>query len=88
MKVLCVAILLSTAAWAQVTPERLLRAGSEPQNWLKVTPVVIMSFQRYSPLTQITPANVKNLELKWVFQANSTREVRNLHRSSSMESCT
>ena len=29
------------------------------------------SSQRYSPLTQITPANVKNLELQWVFQARS-----------------
>ncbi len=27
--------------------------------------------QRYSTLTQITPANVKNLELQWVFQARS-----------------
>ena len=27
--------------------------------------------QRYSPLTQITPENVKNLELQWVFQARS-----------------
>ena len=27
--------------------------------------------QRHSPLTQITPANVKNLELQWVFQAHS-----------------
>ena len=27
--------------------------------------------QRYSPLDQITPQNVKNLELKWVFQARS-----------------
>ena len=27
--------------------------------------------QRYSLLDQITPANVKNLELKWVFQARS-----------------
>ena len=27
--------------------------------------------QRYSLLTQITPQNVKNLELQWVFQARS-----------------
>ena len=27
--------------------------------------------QRHSTLTQITPANVKNLELQWVFQAQS-----------------
>ena len=27
--------------------------------------------QRHSPLTQITPENVKNLELQWVYQARS-----------------
>ena len=27
--------------------------------------------QRHSPLTQVTPANVKNLELQWVWQARS-----------------
>ena len=27
--------------------------------------------QRHSSLTEITPANVKNLQLKWVFQAKS-----------------
>ena len=27
--------------------------------------------QRYSPLDQITPQNVKNLELQWIFQARS-----------------
>ena len=30
-----------------------------------------MLAQRHSPLTQITPDNVKNLELQWVFQARS-----------------
>ena len=30
-----------------------------------------MMSQRYSSLDQITPQNVKNLELKWVFQARS-----------------
>ena len=27
--------------------------------------------QRHSPLTQIAPDNVKNLELQWIFQARS-----------------
>ena len=27
------------------------------------------SSTRYSPLTQITPANVKNLKLQWVYQS-------------------
>jgi alcohol dehydrogenase (cytochrome c) len=68
----CTALLLSTAAWAQITPERLLHANSEPQNWLSYSGSYMS--QRYSSLAQITPANVKNLELKWVFQANSTEK--------------
>ena len=54
---------------AQVTWDRLLHADKEPQNWLTYSGTV--SSQRYSLLDQITPANAKNLELKWVFQARS-----------------
>ena len=43
------------------------RARSEPQNWLTYSGSY--SSQRYSPLNQITPANVKNLKLQWVYQA-------------------
>jgi alcohol dehydrogenase (cytochrome c) len=50
----------------QVTSDRILRAASEPQNWLTYNGTY--SSQRYSPLTQITPANVTNLESKWVLQ--------------------
>jgi alcohol dehydrogenase (cytochrome c) len=50
-----------------VTFERLLNAGKEPQNWL--TYGGTYRSIHYSSLTQITPANVKDLELKWVFQA-------------------
>ena len=39
----------------------------EPQNWLTYSGSYLS--QRYSQLTQITPANAKDLELKWVFQA-------------------
>ena len=49
--------------------DRLLRADNEPQNWLTYSGTFMS--QRYSPLTQITPENVKNLELQWVFQARS-----------------
>ena len=52
-----------------MTFDRILRAAAEPQNWLTYSGDLIS--QRYSPLTQITPANVKNLELQWVFQAQS-----------------
>ena len=69
---LCLALLLPAALCAQVTSERLLRAPSEPQNWLTYSGSYMS--QRYSSLQQITPANVKNLELQWVFQAQSLQK--------------
>jgi alcohol dehydrogenase (cytochrome c) len=53
----------------QVTFDRILHPQSEPQNWLTYSGSVLG--QRFSPLDQITTANVKNLELQWVFQARS-----------------
>ena len=52
-----------------VTADQLLKPAQAPQNWL----IYGGSYtsQRYSPLTQITPANAKDLELKWVFQSRS-----------------
>ena len=57
---------------AQVTFDRILRADKEPQNWLTYSGSVLG--QRYSPLTQVTPANVNNLQLQWAFQARSTEK--------------
>jgi alcohol dehydrogenase (cytochrome c) len=51
---------------AQVTTDRLVRALNEPQNWLSYSGGYFS--QRHSPLGQIEPANVKNLEMKWVLQ--------------------
>ena len=55
-----------------VTFDRLLHPDKEPQNWLTYSGS--NSGQRYSLLNQITPANVKNLELQWVWQAKSTEK--------------
>jgi alcohol dehydrogenase (cytochrome c) len=52
-----------------VTYERILRARSEPQNWL--TYYGAYDGQRYSPLDQINTQNVRNLTPAWVFQAGS-----------------
>src|SRR5215217_1987173 len=52
---------------AQVSSDRLLNAQKEPQNWLTYSGSYMS--QRHSALTQVTTANVKDLELKWVFQA-------------------
>jgi alcohol dehydrogenase (cytochrome c) len=49
-----------------VTSDRILKAAAEPQNWLTYSGNY--NGQRYSTLDQITPANVKNLDLQWVFQ--------------------
>jgi alcohol dehydrogenase (cytochrome c) len=57
---------VSVGLGAQVTPDRLLRAANEPQNWLTYSGDY--TGQRHSRLSQITPANVRNLEMKWIFQ--------------------
>ena len=67
--VLVLVVFAAVSVQAQVTFDRLLHADKEPQNWLTYSGTV--GGQRYSPLTQITPANVKNLELQWVWQARS-----------------
>jgi alcohol dehydrogenase (cytochrome c) len=60
---------LPVAAPAQVSYDRLLHSGENPQDWLNYSGGFLS--QRYSALDQITPDNVKNLEQKWVFQARS-----------------
>jgi alcohol dehydrogenase (cytochrome c) len=68
--VLCASLMLSPfPVQAQVTSERLLRSAEDAQNWLMYSGTY--SSQRYSGLRQITAANVKTLEQKWVFQAES-----------------
>ena len=66
---------LSGSLWGQVTFDRILNADKEPQNWLTYSGNV--KGQRHSGLKQITPANVKNLELQWVWQAKSLEKFEN-----------
>jgi len=54
-------------AQSPVAAERLLNSVKEPQNWLMYG--ADYSSQRYSGLTQITPANVKNLSMVWAYQS-------------------
>ena len=65
-------VTVASSLFGQVSFDRILHANQEPQNWLTYSGTV--SGQRHSPLTQITPANVKNLELQWVWQARSTEK--------------
>ena len=69
VRALVVCLMAAAELFAQVSSERLLRAGEEPDNWLTYSGTY--SSHRYSSLNQITSQNAKDLEMKWVFQARS-----------------
>jgi len=60
------ALLLALPLAAQVPYERILRAGAEPGSWLTYSGRY--DGQRFSPLDQITAANVAKLRPAWVYQ--------------------
>lgn len=62
-------VVVAALGLAQVSWERLDQAGREPQNWLTYSGT--NWGQRHSGLGQITRDNVKQLQLKWVFQSTS-----------------
>jgi alcohol dehydrogenase (cytochrome c) len=61
-----VLLLIASTAVAQITPERLLNAPHEPQNWLTYSGSY--AGWRYSTLKQVNAANVSQLNLQWAFQ--------------------
>src|SRR5215813_7536660 len=65
----CLLLMIHGFLQAQVTDQRLLHAPEEPQNWFTYSGSYLS--QRFSTLAAITPENVKDLELKWMFQARS-----------------
>src|SRR5881398_3752969 len=68
-RTLLLIIVAAGSLQAQVAFERILRANQEPHNWLTYSGNY--NGQRYSPLSQVAPENVKNLEVQWIFQARS-----------------
>ena len=58
--------LAASSVSAQVTPERLVDAAREPQQWLMYAGSYDGS--RFSALDQINRTNVQRLALQWVFQ--------------------
>lgn len=68
-RAICVVALLIAGSGlaAQITSDRLLHAADEPQNWLTYSGTY--SGARYSALGQIDASNVRDLELKWILQA-------------------
>src|ERR1700720_3865517 len=71
-----VLIAASPALAADVTPERLLTAHPEPQNWLMNHRTY--DAQRYSPLDKINKGNVKDLKLAYAVGIGGTSANENL----------
>ncbi len=59
-------LLIASTAFAQVPYDRIVKADSEPQNWL--TYGGTYKSQRYTPLDQINTKNVTQLRPLWVYQ--------------------
>jgi alcohol dehydrogenase (cytochrome c) len=71
-----VLIAASPALAAEVTPERLVNADREPQNWLMNHRTY--DAQRYSPLDKINKNNVKSLKLAYALAIGGTSANENL----------
>ena len=61
---------------AEVTPERLINADREPQNWLMNHRTY--DAQRYSPLDKINKGNVKSLKIAYAVAIGGTSANENL----------
>src|ERR1700720_3164618 len=69
----CIVAMFSVDARAQVTFERLLNSGKEPQNWLTYSGDY--AGRRFSPLDQVKTTNVRGLVPKWVYQTGGTGKI-------------
>ncbi len=72
----CVTLAALPAVAADVTPERLVNADREPQNWLMNHRTY--DAQRFSPLGRINNANVRNLKLAYAVAIGGTSPNENL----------
>ncbi len=70
LRAVVVSLSLAATAAPQVPYERLRNAGSEPGSWLTYSGTY--AAHRFSPLKQITPANVAGLRPAWVYQVGET----------------
>ena len=61
---------------AEVTPDRLINADKEPQNWLMNHRTY--DAQRFSPLDKINKQNIKNLKLAYSVAIGGTSANENL----------
>jgi alcohol dehydrogenase (cytochrome c) len=74
MKPILLLLILTQTALAQVSYERILRAETEPGNWLTYSG----NYQghRFSPLKQVDRTNVARLKPAWVYQMRDQGKVQ------------
>jgi alcohol dehydrogenase (cytochrome c) len=73
-----------TPCWAaEVTPDRLINADKEPQNWLMNHRTY--DGQRFSPLARIDRSNVKNLKLAYAVPLGGTAGNESVEATSLVE---
>ena len=65
-------VFVVAADWRPVTDDRLLKAEADAANWLMYNRTY--NGWRYSPLDQITTANIKKLVPKWIFSGGALGE--------------
>jgi alcohol dehydrogenase (cytochrome c) len=63
-------LVATVPVYAQVTFDRLLSSGKEPQNWMTYSGDY--SGKRFSALDQLNTANAKSMQAKWVYQTTAT----------------
>ena len=78
-----IALVAAPALAAEVTPERLVNADKEPQNWLMNHRTY--DAQRYSPLDKINKGNVKDLKLAYAVAIGGTSANENLEATPLVE---
>ena len=78
-----IALVAAPALAAEVTPERLVNADKEPQNWLMNHRTY--DGQRFSPLDQINKTTVKNLKLAYAVAIGGTSANENLEATPLVE---
>ncbi len=68
-------VTVASAISAQVPYERLVKADTEPGNWLMYSRTY--DAQRFSPLDQITSENFAQLQPVWMYQIQDSGQIEN-----------
>ncbi len=75
LRIVAVSLAAVALASAQVPYDRLVKADSDPGNWLMYSRTY--DAQRFSPLDQITKDNVGGLQPVWIYQIEESGQIEN-----------